>query len=237
MSSLSNYRLVALTLGARLGVLLLATVSASYLKPFDSSGGNDAWIRWDAIHFAHVAQDGYTFEHDWAFLSGLHFLLRHIPRPIFYIICTLMDIATTLTLHDLTAEVLGVTKLADLATLLSLLPSSPATFRLAPYNEPFFAFLAYRGACILERPNDCSQRTRNVVLPTKTVPSRSYFVHLGWFLPIQQHTSRWIHPVEHACRSFLFRDTPAALRSILHRAHIPPIHRPQRRRLSPFLQP
>ncbi|KIY73324.1 glycosyltransferase family 76 protein [Cylindrobasidium torrendii FP15055 ss-10] len=151
MHSLSNYRLVALTLCARLGVLLLATVCAAYLEPFDSSGGHDAWIRWDAIHFAHVAKDGYTFEHDWAFLSGLHFLLRHIPRPLFYIMCTLMDVATTLTLHDLTLEVLGVARLADLATALSLLPSSPATFRLAPYNEPFFAFLAYSGMLYCQR--------------------------------------------------------------------------------------
>ncbi len=137
-------RLFALTVAVRLAVFLLASFSASFLPSFDSSGAGNPYLRWDAIHFQHIAQAGYVYEHEWAFLSGLPFLLRILPTPVFQILSVAVDLGTTHALYYLSLEMLGE-KIATLTTLLSLLPSSPATLRLAPYNEPFFIFLSYRG--------------------------------------------------------------------------------------------
>jgi hypothetical protein len=41
--------------------------------------------------------------------------------------------------------------MALLASLLAILPSSPATFLFVPYTEPFFTYLSYRGELVLEQ--------------------------------------------------------------------------------------
>ncbi|KAF8917812.1 GPI mannosyltransferase 2 [Mucidula mucida] len=143
-------RLFALTVAVRLAVFLLASFSASFLPLFDSSGASNPYLRWDAIHFQHIAQAGYVYEHEWAFLSGLPFLLRILPTPVFQLLSVAVDLGTTHALYYLSLEMLGE-KIATLTTLLSLLPSSPATLRLAPYNEPFFIFLSYRGMLHCQR--------------------------------------------------------------------------------------
>lgn len=146
--------------------VLLAT---SYLEPFDASHllhlplPDDATIlrrwastalRWDALHFSGIAANGYLTEQSWAFFPGTPLVMR---------------IATTLTsdrllaigLVSLLASVCSLWSIYDLYTLtllhtrsleaaflvaaLSILPSSPVTFSHAPYAEPFFAFLSYRG--------------------------------------------------------------------------------------------
>ncbi|KAJ7668374.1 GPI mannosyltransferase 2 [Mycena polygramma] len=48
-------------------------------------------------------------------------------------------------MYALSLHHLGSSALARLATVLSLLPSSPVTLFLAPYSEPFFTYLSYKG--------------------------------------------------------------------------------------------
>lgn len=82
------------SLGARLFALLIAYLSASVSEPFDSSPlAVASWInntdtsstlerlaysllRWDAFHFAHVAQKGYVYEYEYAFLPGTPTAMR-----------------------------------------------------------------------------------------------------------------------------------------------------------------
>lgn len=149
---------------------------ASYLPLFDSSprtiinGASRSWtstfayplLRWDVFHYGHTAQYGYVYEHQWAFFPGpslvmrgtsefLHFLGVISQRSTWEtvlvggaVIASLCDTSTTL--YHLSLHHLRFPSLAFLATLLSLLPSSPATLRLVPYSEPYFTMLSYRGA-------------------------------------------------------------------------------------------
>ncbi|EMD32128.1 glycosyltransferase family 76 protein [Gelatoporia subvermispora B] len=148
---------------------------ASYLPLFDSSprtiinGASRSWtstfayplLRWDVFHYGHTAQYGYVYEHQWAFFPGpslvmrgtsefLHFLGVISQRSTWEtvlvggaVIASLCDTSTTL--YHLSLHHLRSPSLAFLATLLSLLPSSPATLRLVPYSEPYFTMLSYRG--------------------------------------------------------------------------------------------
>lgn len=49
------------------------------------------------------------------------------------------------TLYDLTLHLFGSPAFALLASLLSLLSSSPPTLRYASYTEPFFTYFSYKG--------------------------------------------------------------------------------------------
>ena len=57
----------------------------------------------------------------------------------------LCDVGSTTTLYNLTLHHLGSPNLALITSVLSLLPSSPATLRFAAYSEPFFTYLSYKG--------------------------------------------------------------------------------------------
>jgi phosphatidylinositol glycan class V len=160
--------LLVLSLITRLLSLVLVFAS-SYLPLFDSSPSlilstqswTSALARWDAFHFLHVANEGYVYEQEWAFFPGTPFVMRHAGQII-----RLMDPSgsldplliggasaalicdSTLTLYRLSLHHLGSPSLAFLATVLSLLPGSPATLRLIPYSEPFFTCLSYHGEYI-----------------------------------------------------------------------------------------
>ncbi|KAI0320757.1 GPI mannosyltransferase 2 [Amylostereum chailletii] len=121
-------------------------------------------LRWDTFHFASIARDGYIYEYQWAFLPGtpavmkvigfvLHWLLgkRDLGQPLGWtelvqaggigaLVCSNTQSLYRLSLHHLKSS-----SLAFLATLLSLLPSSPATAHYAGYADPFFTFFSYRG--------------------------------------------------------------------------------------------
>ncbi|KAH9945639.1 glycosyltransferase family 76 protein [Amylocystis lapponica] len=147
---------------------------ASFLPLFDSSPrillSNNSptsrlagpLLRWDTFHFAHIASSGYTYEYEWAFFSGTPLVMRTMayifrlcgvspPESIslegllvggalIAAIC-----GSTTTLYRLTLHHMRSPSVALLAALLSLLPSSPATLRLAGYTEPFFTYLSYKG--------------------------------------------------------------------------------------------
>jgi len=122
-------------------------------------------LRWDTIHFVHVAQHGYVYEHERAFLPGMSMLMRVLGKllrlqapwksdegdplsmqnALLGGIWATRYLSTSTTLYRLTLHHMRSQPIALLASLLSLLPSSPPTARFAPYNEQPFAFLSYQG--------------------------------------------------------------------------------------------
>jgi phosphatidylinositol glycan class V len=145
-----------------LSALLLIAISR--LPSFDTSAEvvlGKSWytplLRWDVFHFAHVAEHGYVYEYEWAFYPGLPILLRYTSKLLGNIgsdgyqqmliagALVAMCADSTLTLYALTEQLFHSRSFAFLASLLSLLPSSPATLRHAAYTEPFFTYLSYKG--------------------------------------------------------------------------------------------
>jgi phosphatidylinositol glycan class V len=163
--------LVILTISARLATILL-TYLLSNLPLFDSSPlisspNASPLLRWDAFHFAHIAQSGYVHEYEWAFFPGTPLVMRlsgevlrflkgmgGIPPALVSwddllqggaLVAFMCDVHSTTTLYHLTLHHLRSPNLALIASILSLLPSSPATLRFAAYSEPFFTYFSYRG--------------------------------------------------------------------------------------------
>lgn len=170
----SDLRLLTVcTLVVRACTVLLVYL-ASHLPSFDSSANTllDAstphltasLLRWDAFHFAHIAREGYVYEHEWAFLPGLPLVMHLFGRIISSIKSVkgyqdttgwedvlfggaLAAVAchSTHTLYRLSIHHINSPSLALIASLLSLLPSSPATLHFAAYTEPFFTCCSYKG--------------------------------------------------------------------------------------------
>ncbi|KAF8504005.1 GPI mannosyltransferase 2 [Gautieria morchelliformis] len=150
---------------------------ASYLPAFDSSADilladespsfPKRWVstslRWDAFHFIHIAQEGYQFDYEWAFLPGIPVVLRasgwimnlftgYVGRTRIssmllghFLISSVMSCETVRTLYLLTMEHTKSPAFSLLSGYLCLLSSSPATVHLAPYTEPWFSLLSYKG--------------------------------------------------------------------------------------------
>ncbi|KAJ7129822.1 glycosyltransferase family 76 protein [Mycena crocata] len=137
--------LLVLTVVSRLAATALLLLAHCF-SPFDAATDH-LLLRWDALHFHHIARSGYVYEHEWAWLPGLPFLLSLFPNSL--LAPTLVSLAIacdmTSTMYSLSLHHLGSPALARLAAVLSLLPSSPATLFLAPYTEPFFTYLSYKG--------------------------------------------------------------------------------------------
>ncbi|KZV62811.1 glycosyltransferase family 76 protein [Peniophora sp. CONT] len=158
------------SLAARAIVALLAYIS-SFLPLFDTSPTSvlpgdtsrltGALLRWDSFHFGAIAIDGYTHEHQWAFLPGLPLTMRYGGILLSLLGLTsngwpailnagaigaaVCGILSTQTLYELSLYHLGKPDVAFLAALLSLLPGSPAALLFAPYTEPYFALFTYQG--------------------------------------------------------------------------------------------
>ncbi|ETW80459.1 glycosyltransferase family 76 protein [Heterobasidion irregulare TC 32-1] len=158
------------TIASRVLTLLLIWLS-SHLPLFDSSSKvlvddstfslTTALLRWDAFHFAQIARDGYVYEHQWAFFPGTPMVMNLASRLMRFTKPAENSIGwvdilqggalaslccdSTQTLYHLSLYHLKSPSLALLASLLSLLPSSPATLRYAGYSEPFFTFFSYKG--------------------------------------------------------------------------------------------
>jgi phosphatidylinositol glycan class V len=154
--------LLKLSIASRILVLLLVYLS-SYLPLFDASPTlvrSPTWplplLRWDAFHFTHLAHTNlqYTYEYEWAFFPGTPLVMRTVAwlyggsELHHLMLAGAMAAAacdSTTTLYGLTLHHLRSPSLAFLASLLSLLPTSPATLRLACYSEPFFTLFSYKG--------------------------------------------------------------------------------------------
>jgi GPI mannosyltransferase 2 len=158
---------------ASLCLTLLLAYTASELPLFDSSPrlllspeksmlekAAFPLLRWDAFHFAHISQDGYFYEHEWAFFPMLPMIMKPTGRLLRLIVedhdltiahlllggglASLMC-GTTTKLYDLTMYHWRSPSVAYLTCLLSLLPSSPATLRFSACTEPFFTYFSYWG--------------------------------------------------------------------------------------------
>ena len=177
VSSAHLRTLALLSLLSRFLIAVLVVLSTYCLTLFDSSprlvlsSTTTPWIssllRWDAFHFAHVAAQGHAYEHAWAFFPALPFIMRvsgqlltraglsspDVAAPLLggAVLAALFD--STRVLYRLSLHHLRSPSTAFLAAALSLLSSSPATLRFAPYSEPFFTYCSYRGmwACARSR--------------------------------------------------------------------------------------
>lgn len=127
----------------------LATDTESIFNRFISTA-----VRWDVFHFHEIAKNGYTYEHLYAFPPGMATIMR-ITSSIFgygstsgmlwgYWIAVVFC-STLHTLYEFTLLQTKSPEMASLAAACSLLPSSPATLIHAPYAEPFFTFLSFKG--------------------------------------------------------------------------------------------
>ena len=145
-------------------LIQLLLLLCSYLPLFDSSpwailDKSTTWwatsslLRWDVFHLGLVAEER-LYEHQWAFFPGvpnfMKFLGRIVPNNEWATLVQwgiLLAIAcdSTLVLYELSLRHLKTPSLSFLSAVLSLLPSSPATLRHAPYAEPFFTWASYRG--------------------------------------------------------------------------------------------
>ncbi|KNZ79600.1 GPI mannosyltransferase 2 [Termitomyces sp. J132] len=98
------------------------------------------YVRWDAIHFLAIAEAGYKYENPSSSISS-------VSSPYIWPIVLLAVAADSVRiLHRLTRLHFPASPaFARLVVLLSLFPSSHATLYLAPYAEPFFTYLSYRG--------------------------------------------------------------------------------------------
>ena len=142
----------------------------SNLSQFDSSAvvsSNNAnpLLRWDAFHFAHIAQKGYVHEYEWAFFPGTPLVMHLGGKCISFARMALGDrdgtvrmadllnggalaallCDPTTTLYRLTMHNFRSPHLALMVSVLSLMPSSPATLHAAAYSEPFYTYLSYKG--------------------------------------------------------------------------------------------
>jgi GPI mannosyltransferase 2 len=136
-----------LSIFSRLLVFILVHLSAHSLPLFDSSPVLlelhpllRPLFRWDVFHFWHIAQHSHVYEHEWAFFSGLPFIMRYDRLALAVLACDTSQMLYTLSLYHLPSP-----SHALLATLLSLLPSNPVTAYFAPYTEPFFNYFSYWG--------------------------------------------------------------------------------------------
>ncbi|KAK7468327.1 ER membrane glycoprotein subunit of the GPI transamidase complex-like protein [Stygiomarasmius scandens] len=153
------------TFFSRVLVFLLVYSTAYYFPQFDTSHKtlqhliskwSEPLLRWDNFHFLHIAQEGYVYEHEWAFLSGASLVMRYTGyiaemlsgKSADFLLTgafVVMACDTTRMLYRLALYHLKSKKLAYLVALLSIMSSSPVTLRLTPYQEPFFTYLSYRG--------------------------------------------------------------------------------------------
>ena len=143
--------------------------TTAYLQPFDAShllyspvsvdtSTFRRWastaLRWDALHFSAIAANGYMTEQIWAFFPGTPLVLRiassltsdHLQAiGLVSLLANACSLWSTYDLYNLTLFHTRSLEASFLASALSILPPSPATFSHALCAEPFFAFFSYRG--------------------------------------------------------------------------------------------
>jgi len=178
--------LIAATTVAWLVYFVVLNAAARLIPLFDASPRlvhPSLWplVRWDSFHFVAIANDGYRYEHQWAFLPATPFLVSLVPLPWWPLALLGLACASTTTLYKLTLHHFPASpSLARLTALTALLPSSSPTLYFAPYAEPFFTFLSYKGMChyipmnfsVTPIHQECSmQHKSNGFLPPSVSPS------------------------------------------------------------------
>ncbi|KAI9193744.1 GPI mannosyltransferase 2 [Polychytrium aggregatum] len=169
----------------RLVVLLIALLAPAVVPPYDTSalylvhgarGAWDSWVRarlvplasWDAIHFIRIAEYGYIYEKDFAFLPGYPLLMNAgalLLRPIFsglmswktllmvsgVLVSNLSFVCAAMVLFALTRQLMpGNVSLAYAATLcFAFLPCSIIMSSI--YSESSFCLFTFTGMLLLSR--------------------------------------------------------------------------------------
>lgn len=192
----------------------------SYLPLFDSSPWavldkpttwwTSSLLRWDVFHLGLVAE-GRVYEHQWAFFPGapnfMKFLGQIAPNDEWRTLMQggiLLAIAcdSTLVLYELSLRHLKSPPFSFLSAMLSLLPSSPATLRHAPYAEPFFAWASYRGCVWSLSYIPRTQRSSRHVSLCRVSMGFSLALFLSRRgLPFERHLTLWVHPLGNARRA------------------------------------
>ncbi|KAK8084246.1 GPI mannosyltransferase 2 [Apiospora hydei] len=119
--------------------------------------------RWDAIYFVQNARRGYLYEQEWAFGSGMPFLISTVVRAFAYLgieptsqweplvgicIAHASHLLSVLVLYHLGLKIGKDPKTSFVAALLHIV--SPAgIFLSAPYQESTFALLSFLGYLLL----------------------------------------------------------------------------------------
>ncbi|NXG69050.1 PIGV mannosyltransferase, partial [Baryphthengus martii] len=123
--------------------------------------------RWDAEHFLFIAERGYLYEHNCAFLPLYPLSLRAVAQGVLWpfqrllrfrsrlllsavLLNSLFSVLAAVALYELGRLVLGRRRVAFLAAaLFSLSPAN--VFLAAAYSESMFAFLAFSAMWQLEK--------------------------------------------------------------------------------------
>ncbi|KIY50169.1 hypothetical protein FISHEDRAFT_39674 [Fistulina hepatica ATCC 64428] len=157
-------RLNVLSTSVRALLVLYVLTASRFTSLFDASPEvvqsmnatlSKPLLRWDVFHFDSIAQHGYQYEHHWAFFPGVTYISRFVSQQLSSYITDVGTLTAgclaalmfdgTITLYELSLLHTRSRHLSFLSALLSLIPSSPVTLRLAPYAEPFFTYMSYRG--------------------------------------------------------------------------------------------
>src|ERR1700744_3804927 len=116
-------RLLAIGLAYKTVVFALLFVTR-YLPDFDQSSPF-VYSRWDTIHYSSLAENGYAFEHQWAFFPGIPLISALFPSQLAAgVLIGLTSLPTITTLYDLSYITLGSADLAYTSSLLSIFTSS-----------------------------------------------------------------------------------------------------------------
>jgi hypothetical protein len=104
---------------------------------------------------------------------------------------------TSTTLYHLSLHHLGSPSLALMASLLSLMPSSPVTLRFGAYSEPFFTYLSYKGEyhLLLTLFHFDEKPIRDVILRKVSVVYCIHPIRPCQCLPIQWNSVERVHPL------------------------------------------
>lgn len=137
--------------------------------------------RWDAFYFVHAARDGYVYEQEWAFGTGVSLSIRYICNAIRasgftveagleplvgIVIAHISHLIAALALYKLTVVISKSQKLAFISSVLSIV--SPAgIFLSSPYGESPCSALAFLGvyffALNYENANNLVKRNVSLV--------------------------------------------------------------------------
>ncbi|GAA5867644.1 hypothetical protein JCM3774_001543 [Rhodotorula dairenensis] len=134
----------------------------------------DPFVRWDTVHFAHIALDGYTSDQQSAFLPGLPALMRFGGEGVHrvhtgaagtataddivlagVVLSAVASTTAAIVFHRLTQRLFpNRPDFAAFATAMFLLAPSRPTLHAVPYTEPFAALFTFLGMLLFLRKRD-----------------------------------------------------------------------------------
>lgn len=210
-------QLLIFTLCSQVSIQLLLFL-CSYLPLFDSSPwtileksttwwATSSLLRWDVFHLGSVAEER-IYEHQWAFFPGIPNFMKLLgkitPNPtwttlLHWGVMSVIACDSTLVLYELSLRHLNSPSLSFLSAVISLLPSSPATLRHAPYAEPFFTWASYRGVFGSNRFSRAnSMFPRHVSMCRFWVGFSLRLFQSRWGLPFERHSALRVHSLGNA---------------------------------------